>query len=124
MANNTGTGRRRNCDSNDSIICRRDSAICYDDNISALGASSVWCICGLTLNLVKTVNGGSIEPDENSPVLVMGDSHTLVFHDPTLLSGNAGLVDHLSARFGFPVDLIGTRGSGSIVRGSPKCAFT
>ena len=53
------------------------------------------------------------EPSRTSPVLLMGDSHTLVFHDPTLYASGAGLSDHLGRRLGFAVDLIGVRGSGS-----------
>ena len=49
----------------------------------------------------------------NSPVLLIGDSHTLVFHDPTLHAAGAGLPDHIAAGLGIPVDLIGVRGSGA-----------
>ena len=49
----------------------------------------------------------------NSPVLVTGDSHTLVFHDPTLHAAGAGLPDHIAAGLGIPVDLVGVRGSGA-----------
>ncbi|HWM23315.1 MAG TPA: hypothetical protein VNP98_00700 [Chthoniobacterales bacterium] len=56
-------------------------------------------------------SGGGIEPDPNSPVLLMGDSHTLVFHD--FLAERAGLVDQLGHELGFAPDLIGTRGSGA-----------
>ncbi len=51
------------------------------------------------------------EPDPNSPVLLLGDSHTLVFHD--FLAERAGLVDQLAHELGFAPDLIGTRGSGA-----------
>ena len=54
-----------------------------------------------------------VEPARDSPVLLMGDSHTLVFHDPTLFSSGAGLPDHLARQIGFPIDLIGVRGSGA-----------
>jgi hypothetical protein len=54
-----------------------------------------------------------IEPDRDSPVLLIGDSHTLVFHDPTLHARGAGLPDHLAHQLGFAVDLIGVRGSGA-----------
>ncbi len=54
-----------------------------------------------------------LSPRAASPVLLMGDSHTLVFHDPTLFSSGAGLPDHLARQIGFPVDLIGVRGSGA-----------
>ncbi len=49
----------------------------------------------------------------NSPVLVTGDSHTLVFHDPQLHAAGAGLPDHIAAGLGIPVDLVGARGSGA-----------
>jgi alginate O-acetyltransferase complex protein AlgJ len=51
-------------------------------------------------------------PDRNSPLLLIGDSHTLVFHDPELFTRGAGLPDHLAREFGIAVDLIGMRGSG------------
>ena len=56
-------------------------------------------------------SGGAVEPDPNSPVLLLGDSHTLVFHD--FLAERAGLVDQLAQELGFAPDLIGTRGSGA-----------
>jgi alginate O-acetyltransferase complex protein AlgJ len=56
-------------------------------------------------------NGAAVEPDSNSPVLLLGDSHTLVYHD--FLAERAGLVDQLALQLGFAPDLIGTRGSGA-----------
>lgn len=56
-------------------------------------------------------NGRAVEPDANSPVLLLGDSHTLVYHD--FLAERAGLLDQLAAQLGFAPDLIGTRGSGA-----------
>ena len=68
----------------------------------------------LPLTFVGTGEGRTpIPPDRDSPVLLIGDSHTLVFHDPTLHARGAGLPDHLAMQFGFPVDLIGVRGSGA-----------
>ncbi len=55
--------------------------------------------------------GAAVSPDASSPVLLLGDSHTLVFHD--FLAERAGLVDQLAQELGFPPDLIGTRGSGA-----------
>ena len=52
-----------------------------------------------------------IQPNANSPLLVLGDSHTLVFHD--FLTERAGLIDQLAQELGFAPDLIGTRGSGA-----------
>jgi hypothetical protein len=54
-----------------------------------------------------------LKPDRASPVLLMGDSHTLVFHDPELFARGAGLPDHLALRLATPVDLMGVRGSGA-----------
>jgi hypothetical protein len=56
-------------------------------------------------------NGRAVEPDPNSPVLLLGDSHTLVYHD--FLAERAGLLDQLALQLGFAPDLIGTRGSGA-----------
>jgi alginate O-acetyltransferase complex protein AlgJ len=70
----------------------------------------------LKLTIVGVPDGGSlspIAPDRESPVLLMGDSHTLVFHDPELFATGAGLPDHLALRLQTPVDLIGVRGSGA-----------
>jgi SGNH hydrolase-like domain, acetyltransferase AlgX len=55
--------------------------------------------------------GGTVQPDTNSPLLLLGDSHTLVFHD--FLTERAGLIDQLAKELGFAPDLIGTRGSGA-----------
>jgi alginate O-acetyltransferase complex protein AlgJ len=55
--------------------------------------------------------GAAVEPDPNSPVLLLGDSHTLVYHD--FLAERAGLIDQLALELGFAPDLIGTRGSGA-----------
>jgi alginate O-acetyltransferase complex protein AlgJ len=53
-------------------------------------------------------------PDPDSPVLLLGDSHTLVFSvGGDLHSHGAGLFDQLSADIKFPVDLLGVRGSGA-----------
>jgi alginate O-acetyltransferase complex protein AlgJ len=56
-------------------------------------------------------NAAAVEPDANSPLLLLGDSHTLVYHD--FLAEHAGLVDQLALQLGFAPDLIGTRGSGA-----------
>lgn len=56
-------------------------------------------------------NGAAVQPDPNSPLLIMGDSHTLVFHE--FLAERAGLIDQLANELGYAPDLIGTRGSGA-----------
>ena len=64
---------------------------------------------------IRTVSdkqtGTAINPDPNSPLLIIGDSHTLVFHD--FLAEKSGLLDQVAYEIGFAPDLIGTRGSGA-----------
>jgi hypothetical protein len=64
---------------------------------------------------VRTISeketGAAVNPDPNSPLLILGDSHTLVFHD--FHAERAGLIDQLAQELGFAPDLIGTRGSGA-----------
>jgi hypothetical protein len=55
-----------------------------------------------------------VPTSRNSPVLLLGDSHTLVFHaGGDMHAKGAGLADQLAYRFGQPVDLLGVRGSGA-----------
>jgi hypothetical protein len=57
--------------------------------------------------------GKPVESDPASPVVLLGDSHTLVFSaGGDLHAKGAGLFDNLSAELGFAVDLLGVRGSG------------
>ena len=53
----------------------------------------------------------AVAPSADSPVLLLGDSHTLVFHD--FLAEHAGLLDQLAAELGYPPDRIAIRGSGA-----------
>ncbi|TKB12408.1 hypothetical protein [Desulforhopalus sp. IMCC35007] len=68
----------------------------------------------VSLSLVSVKESGEqVLSDEKSPVILMGDSHTLVFSaGGDLHAKGAGLFDHLSAELGFPLDLLGVRGSG------------
>jgi alginate O-acetyltransferase complex protein AlgJ len=58
-------------------------------------------------------SGAAVEEDPNSPLLLIGDSHTLIYHDRDFLPVRAGLVDQLALQLGFAPDLIGTSGSGA-----------
>lgn len=52
--------------------------------------------------------------DRDSPVLVLGDSHVLVFHEGgDLHETGAGLPDALAAELGAMPDILGVRGSGA-----------
>jgi alginate O-acetyltransferase complex protein AlgJ len=66
---------------------------------------------------VQTVSekgtSAAVQDDANSPLLLLGDSHTLVYHDRDFLPVRAGLVDQLALQLGFAPDLIGTSGSGA-----------
>lgn len=63
--------------------------------------------------VVASASGKPLE-DPQSPVVLMGDSHCLVFHAGGDLHGTgAGLADQLAKELGRPVDVIGARGSGA-----------
>ncbi|MDD4817422.1 MAG: hypothetical protein PHI85_05575 [Victivallaceae bacterium] len=50
--------------------------------------------------------------DDASPVLVIGDSHTLIFSTGgDMLAENSGLCEAIAARIGMPVERIGVKGS-------------
>lgn len=55
-----------------------------------------------------------VEPDQASPVILLGDSHNLVFQaGGDMHARGAGLADQLALELGLPVDLIAVRGSGA-----------
>jgi hypothetical protein len=55
-----------------------------------------------------------LEPDRGSPILLLGDSHVLVFHDGgDMHAAGAGLPDQLAFELGAPIDVLGVRGSGA-----------
>ena len=55
-----------------------------------------------------------VAPDRQSPVLLLGDSHCLVFHaGGDMYARGMGLADQLAAELGLAVDQMGVRGSGA-----------
>jgi len=79
------------------------------------------------LRVREVTEGGDVgvTPDPESPFLLLGDSHTLVFHEGAetgMITRGAGLMEHLSQRFGRAFDLVGVRGSG-IVQARKKLFF-
>lgn len=62
----------------------------------------------------RVVQAESLE-DKASPIVLLGDSHTLVFHMGVeeLHGAGAGLADQLAAELGVAVDVLGVRGSGA-----------
>jgi alginate O-acetyltransferase complex protein AlgJ len=68
----------------------------------------------LVLERVRPESTTADTVSENSPVLLLGDSHTLVFHSGgDMHARSAGLVDRLALQLGQPLDLLGVRGSGA-----------
>ncbi len=70
--------------------------------------------------VMRRAGGGRMEPlekDGNSPVLLLGDSHLLVFTDGggDFHTKGAGFRDHLQARLGFATDVVANRASGEDV---------
>ncbi len=64
---------------------------------------------------VEIVDG--VEPDPESPVLLIGDSHTLVFQEGGsngMHCKGAGVFDQLAAELKLAPDLVGVRGSGLV----------
>ncbi len=59
---------------------------------------------------IQTVTGEPI--NESSPILLIGDSHTLIFSTGgDMLTQNAGLAEQLAAALKMPIDRIGVKGS-------------
>jgi hypothetical protein len=69
----------------------------------------------LALRFVRPQDqAGRVEPDRASPILILGDSHVLVFHDGgDMHATGAGLSDQLAFELGAPVDVLAVRGSGA-----------
>lgn len=66
------------------------------------------------LRFVTDPGGGAPADWRESPILLLGDSHTLVFHAGEDMHGaGAGLADQLALELGFPMDVVGVRGSGA-----------
>jgi hypothetical protein len=57
--------------------------------------------------------GRPLPSDRHSPIVLMGDSSTLVFHGDGLLAEAAGLPDQLAALCSSGIDLVGVLGGGA-----------
>ena len=54
-----------------------------------------------------------VTPDPNSPIVLLGDSHNLVFHEgDDMHARGAGLPDQLALELGLPLDVVAVRNSG------------
>ncbi len=55
-----------------------------------------------------------VAPDPDSPIVLLGDSHNLVFHaGDDMHATGSGLADQLAFELGLAVDLVAVRGSGA-----------
>jgi len=62
-------------------------------------------------------NGEPADPDPGSPILLLGDSHTLVFQEGAssgMHCTRAGLLDQIQFELQSRIDLLGQKGSGSV----------
>ena len=82
-------------------------------------AATAWspmCRAGERSGCALSTDGSGVAPADwrESPILLLGDSHTLVFHAGDEMHGaGAGLADQLAIELGFAVDVVGVRGSGA-----------
>ncbi len=68
----------------------------------------------LTLTQVQSATGTPVTTDSKSPVLLLGDSHCLVFHVGGDMHAKAsGLAGHLAKQLQMGIDDLGVRGSGA-----------
>lgn len=68
----------------------------------------------LKLRKITTAGGDVLEPDPDSPVILLGDSHNLVFQaGGDMHASGSGLADQLAYELGIAVDLRAVRGSGA-----------
>jgi hypothetical protein len=71
----------------------------------------------IMLTTVKQKTSSGLVPVADwrqSPVLLLGDSHNLIFHSgDDMQAQGSGFADQLAAQLGFPVDLVAVRGSGA-----------
>ncbi len=68
----------------------------------------------LSIREIHDDSGHLPENDPSSPLLVLGDSHVLVFHDGgDMYARGAGITDQLAFSLAMPIDVIGVRGSGA-----------
>ena len=74
---------------------------------------SSWPMEELPMRKVKQ-DGERIELNPDSPVLLVGDSHTLVFSDGgDMHTMSGGITDHLMGRLGIAIDRMASRASGA-----------
>jgi hypothetical protein len=94
-----------------AVFRQGEVSVHFRGDLSELSGAQAPAEESLSVRQISTEQGQAVQPDMASPLLLLGDSHTLVFHD--FLAERAGLLDQLAAETGIVPDLIGTRGSGA-----------
>jgi alginate O-acetyltransferase complex protein AlgJ len=64
---------------------------------------------------VVQLGGAAVESDPKSPVVLIGDSHAIVYHEPIpggIPANGSGLLDHLAAKLQYAPELVANMGSG------------
>ena len=85
-----------------------------DGDLSKMLASDQKEIEKLSIREISDASGRLLESDESSPILLLGDSHVLVFYaGKDLYVKGAGISDQLAFAMSRSVDVIGVRGSGA-----------
>ena len=72
------------------------------------GAESV------VLTSVKDDKGGPVQSNRQSPLVLLGDSHNLIYSvGEDMLAVSSGFPENLAAKIGFAADVVAVRGSGA-----------
>jgi hypothetical protein len=101
----------------------KDGWLFFHPDLRCLTADRLWsestgvlpAILDFKAQLDRSGAGLTPVPDwRGSPILLLGDSHNLVFHaGGDMHATGAGFADQLAFELGFPVDIVAVRGSGA-----------
>jgi alginate O-acetyltransferase complex protein AlgJ len=66
------------------------------------------------LTTVKDAAGAPVQSNRNSPLVLLGDSHNLIYSvGEDMLAVSSGYPENLAVKLGFAADVVGVRGSGA-----------
>ncbi len=66
------------------------------------------------LTAVKDAAGGPVQSSRTSPLVLLGDSHNLIYSvGEDMLAVSSGYPENVAAKLGFAADVVGVRGSGA-----------
>jgi len=68
----------------------------------------------ITLTTVKDASGAPVQSSRQSPLVLLGDSHNLIYSiGGEMLATSSGFPENLAAKIGFAPDVVGVMGSGA-----------